>query len=153
MEQIIDALSGLILKAIPTIVVLVFLHFYLKFVLFGPLERALRERDKLTAGARKLAEQSLAAADQKTSEYEAKVAAAKANLYHEQEEQRRKWLDQQTSEIDQARQRTHTSVSEARTRLAGEIESARRDLGASSAVLADQIAESVLTRRPDGATA
>ena len=153
MEQVLQALSGLVLKAIPTIFLLVLLHLYLKVMLFGPLERTLAERDKLTAGARKMAEESLAAADRKTAAYEAKLSDARTKLYQQQEEQRRQWLDQQTAEIEEARARTHSSVTEARTQIGGETDTARQNLERSSAALADEIADVVLTRRPDGAGA
>ena len=52
-------------RAIPTMLFLVFLYYYFKFMLFGPLEKVLKQREELTAGARKSAEASLAEAERK----------------------------------------------------------------------------------------
>src|SRR5215475_4677341 len=98
MEQTIQALGGILLKAIPTVVILIFLHFYLKFMLFKPLAKVLKERDALTAGARKAAEQSLAAAERKAQEYEAKFRDARAEVYKQQEETRKVWLQDQAAQ-------------------------------------------------------
>src|SRR5579862_667400 len=99
MEQIIQSLGGILLKAIPTVFILLLLHFYLKAMLFGPLARVLKERDELTVGARKAAEQSLAAAERKAQEYESKLREARAEVYRQQEETRRVWLEEQTAQI------------------------------------------------------
>ena len=43
MEQTLQALAGILLKAIPTIFLLLFLYFYLKLMLFGPPPWRLRQ--------------------------------------------------------------------------------------------------------------
>jgi F-type H+-transporting ATPase subunit b len=92
MEQTLQALGGILLKSTVTIVLLILLHFYLKAVLFQPLDRVIKERRKLTEGARELAEASLAAATRKAEEYEAKLREARAAVYRQQEEIRKQWL-------------------------------------------------------------
>jgi hypothetical protein len=52
MEQTIQALGGILIKAIPTALFLVILHFIFRFWLFGPLRKVLKQREELTAGAR-----------------------------------------------------------------------------------------------------
>jgi len=44
MDETLRALGGILLRAIPTFVLVVLLHFYLKFVFFKPLQRVLRQR-------------------------------------------------------------------------------------------------------------
>ena len=78
MQETLQALGGILLKAIPTVILLIILHFYLKAVLFGPLDRMMQKRRELTEGARKIAEDSLAAAARKADEYEAKLRDARA---------------------------------------------------------------------------
>ena len=39
MEQTLQALGGLMVRAIPTMLFLVFLYYYFKLMLFGPLEK------------------------------------------------------------------------------------------------------------------
>ena len=147
MEQTLQALAGILQKAALTVGLLLLLHFYLKVMLFGPLEKVLKERDHLTTGARKAAEQSLAAADKKTQEYEAKLREAHAAVYKEQEEIRRGWLEDQVSQVAQARERNAAAVRKAREEIAAEAVAARRSLTESSAVLADEIATAVLAGR------
>jgi F-type H+-transporting ATPase subunit b len=147
MEQTLHALAGILQKAVLTVGLLLVLHFYLKAMLFGPLEKALKERDRLTKGARQAAEQSLAAADRKTQEYEAKLREARAEVYKEQEEMRRRWIEDQASQVAQARERNAAAVRKAREEISAEAAVARRSLTESSGALADEIATAVLARR------
>jgi len=147
MEQTLHALAGILQKAVLTVGLLLLLHFYLKAMLFGPLEKVLKERDQLTKGARQAAEQSLAAADKKTQEYEAKLREARAEVYKEQEETRRRWIVDQASEVSQARERNAAAVRKAREEIAAEAATARRSLTESSGALADEIATAVLAGR------
>lgn len=147
MEQTLHALAGILQKAVLTVGLLLLLHFYLKAMLFGPLEKVLKERDRLTKGARQAGEQSLAAADQKTQEYEAKLREARADVYKEQEEMRRGWIEDQASQVAQARERNAAAVRKAREEISAEAAAARRSLTESSGALADEIATAVLAGR------
>jgi F-type H+-transporting ATPase subunit b len=147
MEQTLQALGGILLKAIPTVCLLLLLHFYFKGMLFGPLEKILKQRDELTAGARKAAEKSLAAAEHKQQEYEAKFREARAEVYRAQEDARRQLLDDQAAQIAEARERSETLVRAAKQQINAEAAAARQGLLDSSAILADQIATAILARR------
>src|ERR1700687_856818 len=128
MEQTVQALGRILLKAIPTIFLLLLLHFYFKAMLFGPLEKVLRQRDELTEGARKAADQSLAAADRKAQKYEAKLREARAEVYRQQEETRRKWLEDQAAQTAEAHTRMASGVREAKEQIASEAAAARQAL-------------------------
>ncbi len=147
MEQTLQALSGILVKAILTVVLVILLHFYLKGMLFRPLEKILKQREELTEGARKAAAASLAEAERKTAEFEAKLREARAEVYREQEETRRRWLDQQAAQVAEARAAMEASVREAREQIAAEAAEARTTLQGTSSTLADEIATTVLTRR------
>jgi F-type H+-transporting ATPase subunit b len=144
MEQTLQALGGILLKAIPTVILLVFLHFYLKFMLFKPLDKMLEERRELTEGAQKAARKSLEAAEKKAREFEARLRDARTQIYKEQEETRRKWLEEQASQIAAARTRMEAMVKDAKNAIAAEAASARASLTETSSVLADRIAAKVL---------
>jgi F-type H+-transporting ATPase subunit b len=116
-------------------------------MLFGPLEKVLKERDHLTKGAREAAEQSLAAADHKTQEFEAKLREARAEVYKEQEEMRRRWIEDQASQVAQAREFNAGAVRKAREEISAEAAAARLSLTESSGALADEIATAVLAGR------
>ena len=147
MDQTLHALGGILLKSIPTVVLLLFLYFYLKSMLFGPLARILKQREELTAGTRHAAQKSLKDAERKVSEYEAKMREARSEVYREQEETRKKWLADQASQIDGARERSGETVQQAKEQIAVEMTAARQSLAESSSALADQIAATVLSRR------
>src|SRR6516165_5456360 len=114
MEQTLEALGGILVKAIPTVVILIFLHFYLKSMLFKPLQNVLKQREELTAGARKVAETSLTKAELKAQEYEAKLNDARAEVYKQQEETRKQWLQDQAAQAVAARAQVDAKVKEAR---------------------------------------
>jgi F-type H+-transporting ATPase subunit b len=148
MEQTLQALGGILIKAIPTAIFLVFLHFFFRAMLFGPLRKVLKQREELTAGARRAAEASHAEADRKTAEYEAKFREARAEVYKEQEETRRRWLADNAAQIADARSNAEAAVKQAKFEIASEAAAARQNLLETSAALADQIATAVLSRRP-----
>lgn len=139
------------LQAVPTIVLLIFVYFYLKSMLFTPLDRVLRERDSLTAGARRNAQESLAAAERKQKEYEQRFAEARAEVYKTQEETRRRWLEDQAGQLGEERSRMETKVRAEKERIAAESAAARENLTIPSAELAARIADSVLSRKAGSA--
>jgi len=147
MQETLQALGGILLKAIPTVILLIILHFYLKAVLFGPLDRVMKERRKLTEGARELAEASLAAATRKADEYEAKLREARAAVYKQQEEIRKRWLEEQAQQVAEARTRSEATVKAAREAIAQDVAAARTSLQDTSATVADQIVATVLGKR------
>lgn len=148
MEQTIQALGGILLKAIPTALFLVILHFIFRFWLFAPLRKVLKQREELTAGARRAAEASLAAAERKIQEYEAKLREAHGEVYREQEETRKRWLADQTAQAAEAKAKSEATVKQARFEIASEAAAARQTLLETSAGLADEIATSILARKP-----
>lgn len=134
-------------RAIPTMLFLVFLYYYFKLMLFGPLEKVLKQREELTDGARKSAEASLAAAEHKQQEYEAKFNQARAEVYRGQEEMRRKWLDDQAAAIAAARAEAEQQVRTAKQQIASDGGAARETLASTSGALADEITSVMLARR------
>jgi F-type H+-transporting ATPase subunit b len=138
MEETLHALGGLLLKALPTFILVVVLHFYLKRVFFRPMDKVLHARHEATEGARRLAEAS-----------EAGIRAARSDMYKEQEENRRKWRQEQAGAVKEARGKTGQMVKEAKAQLAVEVADAKEALAAESDRLAGKIAESILGGRPN----
>ena len=146
MDATIHALGGILLKAVPTFLLLILLHFYLKGVFFKPLRKVLRQRYEATEGARKLAAESLERAAAKIAQYEAAMRAARAEMYQAQEQLHKRLQDAEFAELMAARQRAEAAVREAKAQLASDVEAAKASLARDSEVLADQIAESILRR-------
>ena len=151
MEQTLQALVGLMVKAIPTALFLIFLVFYLRSMLFGPLAKVLKQREDLTGGAREAATASLAAADRKQQDYEAKFNQARAEVYKSQEETRRQWLDDQASAVATARTQAGEQVQAARQQIETEAATARQTLMLTGESMAEEIAGVMLDGRAGGA--
>jgi F-type H+-transporting ATPase subunit b len=147
MQETLHALGEILQKASITVVLLILLHFYLKAVLFKPLDRVMEERRKLTEGARETAQASLAAATRKADEYEAKLRDARAAVYKQQEEIRKRWLEEQAQQATEARARSESAVKAAREAIAQDAAAARKSLQDTSATVADQIVATVLGKR------
>jgi F-type H+-transporting ATPase subunit b len=149
MEQTIQALGGLMQKAVPTILILILLFWYFRAMLFNPLGRVLKERGELTEGARLAAEKSLKLAEAKQQEYERKFTEARAEVYKIQEETRRKWLEQHAVQLAEARQRSEAAVRQAKQQIAAEATATRANLTELSAGLAQEIVSMILDRRTE----
>lgn len=147
MEQTLQALGGILLKGVPTIVIVLLLHFYLKSMLFKPLEKVLRQRDEATGGARKAAEASFARAEQKAAEYENAIRDARAEVYKEQEQVRTNLVKAQEARMKEAKQRMDEMVAQARVQIEAETAAAKQSLAGETSALADEIAGVVLSGR------
>jgi F-type H+-transporting ATPase subunit b len=147
MEETLRQLGGILLRAVPTFILVVLLHFYLKFIFFKPLAKILRERYEATEGARKQAEASLARASQKAAEYEAALRAARSETYQELEQMRRKSQEDRAARLQASRSQAEASVARAKQALHAEASELKKGLDAESDTLADQIADKILRGR------
>jgi F-type H+-transporting ATPase subunit b len=143
MESIIQALGGLLLKAVPTVVFLIFVYVYLKFTFFRPLQDVLDKRREATVGVKEAAAKSLQMAAEKATMYEIALKEARSEMYREQEETRRHWLEHQSTRIEEARHRAHEMLQEAGKKIEADTAEAKRDLSSSAQTLALQITESL----------
>jgi F0F1-type ATP synthase membrane subunit b/b' len=144
MDATLHDLGGILLKAVPTIILLLIVHLYLKAMFFGPMRDVLAERREATEGARKSAEELLAKASEKAAALEAALRKAREEIYQEQEEARRRWISEQNVRLEEARRASRDLIHQAKEQLDAEAAVAKRNLTASTAALADQIATSLL---------
>ena len=147
MEQMLESVRQLLLRALPTFAVVAFLYFYLKTMFFRPLEETLEKRKAATSGTRQSASESLGHAERKAAEYEERLRAARGEMYKEQEQLRKKWRDDQAAALAAARGTTDAQIKEARERIEDRKESAKAALDAESDALAERIAQAVLSGR------
>jgi len=141
MDDTLRALGEILLKAVPTFLLVFILHFYLKKVFFQPMEKMLRQRFEVTEGARKLADQALARASARTSEYEAAIRAVRSEIYQAQEQFYKQLQEKQSAQIAAARQSAEEHVHAAKAQLARDVESAKASLAVASDALAAEIAD------------
>jgi F-type H+-transporting ATPase subunit b len=144
MEQTLHALAGILLRAIPTVIIVLLLHWYLKAMLFQPLAKVLKQREEATAGARHTAEESLQTAAKRAADFDKALIEARAEVYREQESQRKQWLEDQAAQIRTAKESGDRAVSEAQANLKQESAVARQTLADTSSSLADEITRTVL---------
>ena len=144
MDATLHDLGGILLKAIPTLVLLLIVHVYLKWMFFGPMRDVLAKRREATEGTRKSAEALLAKASEKATALEAALRKAREEIYQEQEEARRGWIAEQNTRLEEARRSSRDLIHQAKQQLDTESAAAKRDLTATTAALADQIAQSLL---------
>jgi F-type H+-transporting ATPase subunit b len=147
MEETLRAVGQILLQALPTFFLVLLLHLYLRAVFFKPLARVLAERSEATEGARKKAAESLERAAAKAAAYEESLRAARSEIYRQQEDIRRKWRDEQTAHLAEARSRADAAVKAAKAELANQAEAAKGSLESSARSLADQITQKILQRR------
>ena len=140
------ALGGILLRAVPTFLLVILLHFYLKGMFFKPLEKVLQKRYEATEGARKLAAQSLEQAAAKTASYESQLRAAKAQMYQAQEQLHKQLQERETAAVAEARKRADDAIKLAKTQLDADLENAKSGMASDSESLANQIAETILRR-------
>jgi F-type H+-transporting ATPase subunit b len=147
MGQTLQALGGILLQAIPTICLLLIVHFYLKWMFFRPMREVLEKRREATEGARESAAAMLKKAAEKTATLEAALRQARNEIYQENEKTRRSWIGEQASRLEEARRESHELIHQARQQLAAEAEAAERSLAATSETLAEEITRSLLRGR------
>jgi F-type H+-transporting ATPase subunit b len=147
MEQIFEVLKGIIVRALPTFFLVILLHWFLKKVLFQPMERVLEERRKKTEGAVEASEATLARVNEKLVEYETALGNARTEIFHEQEVSRKKLAAQQAALVEQARADQAEKVAVVKSGLAEEVQQAKATLATEADRLAEQIAGAVLTGR------
>jgi F-type H+-transporting ATPase subunit b len=146
MDAILHQLGQLLLKAVPTFLLVILLNIYLKKMFFGPLEKVLHQRYEATEGARKAADASLARATAKTAEYEAALQAARSEVYRTQEQVNKQMQEKESAQIAEARQAADALIKAAKADLAADVQAAKASLARDSEALANQIAESILRR-------
>jgi F-type H+-transporting ATPase subunit b len=144
MDATLHALGGLLLRAVPTFVLVLLLDFYLRVFFFKPFEKTLQERYDATEGARKLAEEALERAAARTAEYEAAMRAARAEVYEAQERFHEELQERRAAQIQTARERADAAVQKAKAEVANEVEAAKSTLGVQADDLADRIIRSIL---------
>lgn len=149
-DQLLRQLGELVLGSVPTMIIFLILVLAYRFVLHGPLTRVLAKRRELTSGAIEKAHAAIATADAKSQEYEAKLRAARAEIFRQREHRVQQWNIQKENALASARQVAQERVSAARTAIETEAGAARNQIEASADQLAGQILQAILPVRAEG---
>jgi F-type H+-transporting ATPase subunit b len=137
---------------VPTVLIILLFYFIVRAIFFRPLLAVMAERDARTVGTQKAAEVAQAAALEKAKQYQDALKQARAQVYGEQEAERKKLLDERAELIKTARTAATAQVGAAKERVAGEVAAARREIDATVGQLSAEIARRILQSpsRPGG---
>lgn len=150
MDQIGDQLGELLLGALPTVVIVTLFIIFMRWAFWTPFQRVLEQREAATIGARKDADEMLTRAEEKVREYDDALREVRAEIYREQEEARRKALDERTRAIADTREKTSQMIRKAKAEIASEVETARKDLDSQVKKLAKEITQTLLSGQSTG---
>jgi F-type H+-transporting ATPase subunit b len=144
MDEILQQLVPLLIGSIPTILIFLALVLSYKFILHNPLVKTLAERRSRTEGAVERAHAAIAAAEAKAQEYEARLRAARAEIFQAREARVKAWNTERESALagarDAARERVHT----AKTELSAQAEVSRQEIERGADTLVADILKAVL---------
>jgi len=147
MDATLNALADLLLEAIPTVVLFLFLVYYLKKVFFIPVANILEERRKATEGVRELSQRAFEAADKRNSEFETALQLARADMGQENENLRRRWEQEESEAIAKAHSEAAARIEAVKRELAEDVQRAEAELQTQIEPLSEQIISSLLRRR------
>jgi len=149
MDETLRQLGGLLLGAVPTVILLALLYVLYKTIVHKPLRRVLDERRSKTEGAVEKSRADIAAAEARTSEYEQRLREARATLFRAQEARRKEALDARSVAMNEARTKAQAQVQAAKADIEKDRNAAKTGLQGQVQALAIEIMRRVL--EPAGA--
>jgi F-type H+-transporting ATPase subunit b len=144
MDEILNQLGGLVLGAVPTMVLFILLVIAYGMLVRRPLEHALAERRARTLGAVEQAKGAIAAAEAETDAYEEKLRRAKAEIFEARERRIKQWNDERDAALEQVRQATQERTRTARQGIEQGIADAKVQIEGASAELSSRVLAAVL---------
>ena len=149
MDQTLHQLGGLLLGAVPTVILLTLLYALYSAIVHRPLKRVLAERRSKTEGAVEKSRADIAAAETRTSEYEQRLREARAAVFRAQEARRQAALDARSKAVNEARGKAQAQVQAAKKDIEADRVAAQAGLQKDASALAEEIVRRVL--QPAGA--
>lgn len=150
-DDLLRQLGDLVLGSVPTMIIFLVLVFAYRYILYGSLVKTLSDRRERTTGAIEAANAAIAQADAKTQEYEAKLRAARAEIFHRREQRAQQWNTEKDAALASARLAAQQQVAEARAGVEAETDSARQRIEKAIGPLAAQVLQAVLPARMEEA--
>jgi F-type H+-transporting ATPase subunit b len=144
MDEILRQLVPLLIGSVPTMLIFVLMVLAYKYILHDPLLKVRAERRARTQGAVEKAHAAIAAAEAKAQEYEAKLRAARAEIFKARENRVKAWAAEKDSALATARQAAHDQVHAAKAVLDAQVEESRREIERVVDDLATDVLKAVL---------
>jgi F-type H+-transporting ATPase subunit b len=148
MDELFRQLGDLALGAIPTLILFILLVLAYRFILYGHLMKTREERRQRTTGAMESASLAIAQADVRTQEYEAKLRAARAEIFKGREQRLQRLNAEREAALAAARLAAQQQVHSAQTALDAQASDARKQIEASAHQLAAQVLAAILPASP-----
>ncbi len=145
--SLLEQLKDLLWSAVPAILLLIFLYFFLRANFFGPLAKVMAERAARSEGARKEADAAQAAAAEKTRAYQDALKRARMEIYTGQDESRRTALEARAAMIREARTKSQEEIRAGKEALSADAARARKELESASQALAGEMVKAILQPR------
>ena len=144
MDAILNQLGGLVLGSVPTIVLFLLLLVAYGLLVRRPLDRVLAERRARTTGAMEQAQGAIGKAEEETAEFEAKLRAARTELFEARQRRLKQWAEERELALHEARSATKMKVLTAKLSLEQSAAAGRQQIESMSGDLSAQILKAVL---------
>jgi F-type H+-transporting ATPase subunit b len=153
MDELLNQLGGLVLGAVPTMVMFLVLVVAYGFLVRRPLDRVLSQRKARTTGAIEQAKGAISQAEEKAFEYEDKLRHAKAEIFAAREKRLKQWASERELALAEARTATMEKVLDAKDEIDQSVAVARKQIEGMSNELSEQILRAVMPAgtRPEAA--
>src|ERR1700689_4821393 len=139
MDEILHQLGALLLGSVPTIFLFLFIVILYRFLVYGPLTRALSERRARTEGAIEQANAATAAAAAKAQEYEAQLRAARSRIFQARQQKLQLWNRERDAAVAEAQEAAHRRLEEEKSALQLQVSAAHRTIESSVDPLVGEI--------------
>jgi len=144
MDEMLHQLGDLVLGAIPTSILFILLVLAYRYLLYDRLMKTRAERRERTQGAMEKSGLAIGQADVRTQEYDAKLRAARADIFRAREQKIQRLNAERESALAAARLAAQQRVQAAQAALEAQSADARRQIEASANQLAAQVMAAVL---------
>jgi F0F1-type ATP synthase membrane subunit b/b' len=142
--QTLVALGDILVKSIPTFILVWVLYLYISRMFLGSLQKTMQQRQDSTTGLRRAAEEQISQAEQKTAQYQEALRVHSAEIYRQQEQDRQRAMERRAEILRQARQQAEAQIGSARQEIHGQAEEAKRTLQQESEQMAQRITRAIL---------
>jgi F-type H+-transporting ATPase subunit b len=144
MDETLRKLGELLLGSIPTVILLLVVYAAYTVIVHKPLSKVLAERRAKTEGAIEKASADMAAAEDRTSEYEQRLRESRAAVFRSREARRQAVLQARAAAVAEARAKAQAQIEAARVAIDHDKAAAQEILHQESARLAAEIVRAVL---------
>jgi F-type H+-transporting ATPase subunit b len=147
MQEILKQLGDLVLGSVPTVVFFLILLGAYSVLVRRPLDKVLAERFGRTGGAMDEAKAAIAAAEEKTTEYETKLRKARAELFESRTARQKAATTARDKALAEAREAAQHRIAVAREGVEKSGAEAKAQIEAGAATLSQQVLAAILPHR------